>query len=144
MSSAGLGTTEHQPSGPPHIAAPYRMATQCWTNPSTENPPDPPQTQCEMIALYCIILHSFKPPGMEVGGSAVTKSFIPLGISSTESQRLSWGKWCVLTPCFVEGYLPSVNACNFIEDLGVTDSIEISCWIQHWALVSWESWGLRF
>ena len=51
MSSAGLGTTEHQPSGPPHIAAPYRMATQCWTNPSTENPPDPPQTQCEMIAF---------------------------------------------------------------------------------------------
>ena len=36
------------------------------------------------------------------------------------------GKMVRFNP-LVEGYLPSVNACNFIEDLGVTDSIEISC-----------------
>ena len=47
-------------------------------------------------------------------------------------------------PLLCLGYLPSVNVCNFTEDLGVSDSIEISCWIQHWVLVSWESWGLRF
>ena len=32
----------------------------------------------------------------------------------TNSQQLSLGTWCVLV-------------CNFIEDLGVSDSIEISC-----------------
>ena len=35
----------------------------------------------------------------------------------TKSQQLSLGTWCVLV-------------CNFIEDLGVSDSIEISCWKQ--------------
>ena len=69
----------------------------------------------------------------------VTGTFIPPGISSTESGTLGPGKWCILTPWLNKGYLPSVNAFNFIEDLGASDSIEISCWIQHWGLVSRES-----
>ena len=38
--------------------------------------------------------------------------------------------WCVLGPSFVWGYLSSVNVCNFIDDLGVTASIEIS-WLRY-------------
>ena len=37
--------------------------------------------------------------------------------------------WCVLGPSFVWGYLSSV-VCNFIDDLGVSASIEIS-WLRY-------------
>ena len=62
--------------------------------------------------------------------SYVTVSWILLillAISSKKSQQLSLGIWCVLGPSFVQGYLPNVNVCNFLENLGVSDSIEISC-----------------
>ena len=45
---------------------------------------------------------------------------IPLGISSTELRTLGPGKWCILTPWLNKGYLPNVNAYNFIEDLGAS------------------------
>ena len=54
------------------------------------------------------------------------------------------GKMVRFNPLLCLGYLPSINVCNFIEDLGVSGSMEISRWIQHWVPVSWESWGLRF
>ena len=54
------------------------------------------------------------------------------------------GKMVRFNPLLCLGYLPSINVCNFIEDLGVSGSIEISRWMQHWVPVSWESWGLRF
>ena len=38
--------------------------------------------------------------------------------------------WCVLGPSCVWGYLSSVNGCNFMDDLGVSDSIEIS-WLRY-------------
>ena len=37
---------------------------------------------------------------------------------------------CVLGPSFVSGYLSSVNVSNFIDDLGVSASIEIS-WLRY-------------
>ena len=46
------------------------------------------------------------------------------------SKIISFETWCVLGPSFVWGYLSSVNVCNFIDDLGVSDSIEIS-WLRY-------------
>ena len=42
------------------------------------------------------------------------------------SKIIRFETWCVLGPSFVWGYLSSVNVCNFIDDLGVSTSIEIS------------------
>ena len=46
------------------------------------------------------------------------------------SKIISFETWCVLGPSFVWGYLSSVNVCNFIDDLGVSASIEIS-WLRY-------------